>query len=345
MNPETYSIPQNIISATADVRRMLYGGLIQKSISAVAKLGIADYLSGEPQSISELAEATNTHENSLYRVLRMLAGLGIFKETTNRMFELTPSGELLGSDHPDSLWNFAIMMGEDWLWKNWNEMMYSLETGLTAQEKVHGSGSFDFFTGNREAGRIFNLAMTDISKPDVPAIVEAYDFSEIETLVDIAGGQGKLLAGIIKANPTVKGILFDLPPVIEDARELIQQEEMEQKIEPKSGNFFKSIPGGADAYILKHIVHDWDDEHCLKILKNIRNAMNPDGRILICEMVVPDGNAPSPAKLLDLQMLLTAGGRERTKEEFDELFTGAGFRLSEIYLTKTPTCIIEGRPC
>lgn len=202
-------------------------------------------------------------------------------------------------------------------------------------------GSFEFFEQNKEAGRVFNNAMTNMSKTVVPGIVEAYDFSGFNKLVDIAGGHGYLLAGILKASPNLQGILFDLPSVIENSGELLGEEGVAGRTERISGDFFESVPGGADAYFMKHIIHDWDDEKSIKILQNIRRAMNEKGKVLIVEMVVPEGNEPSPSKMMDVQMLVATGGKERTENEFRELLELSGFRLTRIIPTHSPFSIIE----
>ncbi len=336
------SIPED--SNSVNLIRMLYGGIFQKAISVVAKLGIADFLANGPLSTAELAKKTNTHENALYRVLRMLASIGVFKEQENRIFELTALASYLQSDNPDSIRNYAIMMGEDWLWDNWKEMLYSLQTGKTSQSKVHKMDSFEFFTQNKEAGEIFNRAMTDISKPDIPAFIHAYDFSGIRHIVDIAGGHGKLLAGVLQSNPDMRGALFDLPSVIESAGQLLKKEGVENRVNLVPGSFFDSVPEQADAYMMKHIIHDWDDEYCKKILQNVRKVIGKNGKLLILEMVVPEGNQPNPAKVLDIQMLLTAGGKERTEDEFRKLLHNAGFSLARIIPTQSPMCVIEAVP-
>jgi len=322
--------------------QMLFGALMQQSISVAAKLGIADLLADQPQTAAELAAKTDTHEPSLYRVLRLLASAGIFAETADHKFELTPISALLREDAPNSLRYFAIMQGEEWLWRTFGELMHSVKTGGTAQAKVHGIGGFEFLAQHPEDAEIFNRAMTNFSLPVVPAIVEAYDFSGVSRLVDIAGGHGILLAGILKANPQVQGVLFDLPSVIEGAGELLEKEGVRSRAEFASGNFFEGVPAGADVYLMKHIIHDWDDERSIKILQNIRSAMNENGKVLICEMVVPEGNEPSPSKILDIQMLVCTGGKERTEDEFRRLLESSGFRLTRIIPTKSPVSVIEG---
>jgi hypothetical protein len=324
--------------------QMLFGAQMQKSICVAAKLGIADLLAENPQTADELAARTETHAPSLYRLLRTLASVGIFAETAGQKFELTPIADLLRECAPNSMRDFAIMMGEDWLWTAWGELMYSVKTGEVAHEKVQGMSSFEFFAQNENAGKVFNRAMTNFSLSVIPAIVEAYDFSHVGRLVDIAGGHGVLLAGILNANPQMQGVLFDLPFVIEGAGELLEKEGVGHRIELASGDFFQSVPAGADAYMMKHIIHDWDDRNSIKILKNIRAAMNENGKVLIIEMVIPEGNVPSPSKAIDILMLVMEGGKERTKDEYRRLLEASGFRLTRIVLTKSPYSVIEGEP-
>ncbi|MBA2526109.1 MAG: methyltransferase [Pyrinomonadaceae bacterium] len=325
----------------AILMQMVFGALMQQCICVVAKLGIADLLAEKPHTVAELAAETKTHEPSLNRVLRTLAGAGIFAENADRKFELTPLAALLRSEAPNSMRDFAIMMGEDWNWRNLGELMHCVKTGGSAQEKVYGMGSFEYFTQNAEAGEIFNRAMTSFSLAAVPAIVEAYDFSSIGKLVDVGGGHGLLLAGILKANPQVQGILSDMPYVIEGAGELLEKEGVSSRVELASGDIFQSVPAGGDAYMMKHIIHDWDDEHCTKLLRNIGSAMNESGKVLIVEMVVPEGNEPSPSKILDIQMLVSERGKERTEDEYRKLLEASDFKLTRIVPTKSPLSVIE----
>ena len=300
----------------AILSQMLWGGLMQQCIGVAAKLGIADLVAGDSQTAAELASRTGTHAASLYRFLRLLASAGIFAENGERKFELTPMSELLRSDAPGSMRDFALMLVEDWNWEAWSEIMYSLETGKPAHEKIQGMGSFEYFEKNKDAGKVFNRAMTNLSKMAVPAVVEAYDFSGAETLVDIAGGHGLLLAGILKANPNLKGVLFDLQFVIENAGELLEAEGVRDRVETATGDFFEAVTPGGNIYMMKHIIHDWNDEQSIKILKSIRAAIRPDGKVLLIEMVVPPGNVPHPSKMLDIEMLLIEGGKERTEAEY-----------------------------
>jgi hypothetical protein len=327
----------------AILMQMLFGALMQKSICIAARLGIADMLAEEPQTADDLAARTGTHAPSLYRLLRTLASIGIFAENAEQKFELTPLAEPLRSDAPNSLLDFAIMMGEDWIWRASGELMYSVRTGGIAHDKVQGMSSFEFFTENREAGKVFNRAMTNLSLTVIPAIVEAYDFSGVSKLVDIAGGHGSLLAGVLKAHPPLRGVLFDLPAVIKGAEGLLENEGVRSRVDLVTGDFFNSVPAGADAYMMKHIIHDWDDEHSINILRNIHSAMDASGKVLIVEAVVPEGNEPSPSKALDLLMLVMEGGKERTRDEYRNLLEASGFKLTRIVPTKSPMSVIEGQ--
>lgn len=343
MTQETQTINAGGPPPEAILMQMLFGPLMQQCICVVAKLKIADLVSVSPQTVEELAAKTNCNQDALYRVLRLLASVGIFVKDKDQKFGLSPIAALLRSDIPNSMYNFAIMMGEDWLWRNWGELMFSVKTGKIAHDKVHGMSSFDFFTSNETAGNVFNNAMTNLSKGVVEPIVEAYNFSGVIKVVDIAGGHGMLLAGILKANLQVKGVLFDLPPVINGAGELLEKEGISDRVELVSGDFFQSVPTGADTYIMKHIIHDWDDALGIKILKNLRSAMNENGKVLIIEMVIPEGNEPSPSKIMDLQMLIMEGGKERTAEEYKILMEAAGLKLTRVIPTKSPYSLVEGK--
>lgn len=333
---------QPALPPDAILMQMLFGAQMQRSVCLAARLGVPDLLADGAQTAEELAAKTDTHAPSLYRLLRTLASIGLFTENAEKKFELTPISTLLRGDAPNSVRDFAVMMGEDWLWQAWGELPYSIQTGGVAHEKAQGMGSFEFFQKNAEAGKVFNAAMTNFTRAIVPAFVKAYDFSSINRLVDVAGGHGLLLAGVLKANPHLRGVLFDLPFVIEGASHLLEHEGISDRVELVSGSFFESVPAGADAYMMKHIIHDWDDESSIKILKNIRSAMSEDGKVLIVEMVVPEGNDPHPSKALDVLMLVMEGGKERTKDEYEKLLGASGFRLTRVIPTKSPYSVVEG---
>jgi hypothetical protein len=321
--------------------QLAFGAMMTQAVYVAAKLGVADLLAAKPRTVSELAAETKSHERSLYRLLRSLASVGIFEEIEPKVFGMTPYGEPLRKDAPNSLRSGAIFMGEEWHWRVWGNMLHSVRTGEPAWGHVHGAEVFDYFAGHPRQAEIFNNAMTDMSVATAPAVVEAYDFSGINQLTDIAGGHGYLLAQVLKANPDMKGILFDVPSVIAGAGGLLEAEGVAGKVEKVSGDFFSAVPENADAYMMKHIIHDWDDARAAKILQNIEKAMSPGGKVLIIEVVVPEGNEPHYSKLLDLEMLTSPGGLERTADEYRELLAAAGLRLTRIVPTKSPFSIIE----
>jgi SAM-dependent methyltransferase len=325
----------------AILTQLITASLGAQAVYVAAKLGIADLLSSGAKSTNDLAAATHTDAPSLYRVLRALASQGVFTEVSDHVFGLTPMAQLLRSDSTRSLRDLAIFMGEDWHWKVWGRTLYSVRTGKPAWGEAHGQEVFPYFQANPEASRIFNNAMTSLSSLAIQAVIDGFDFSGIEALVDIAGGHGRLLTAILAANPSVRGVLFDLPHVIEGARESVKVTGVASRVEFVEGDFFAEVPAGADAYIMKHIIHDWDDARALKILSNIRRVMKENGRVLLVESVISPGNEADLGKLMDLEMLVSPGGKERTAAEYGELFVSAGLRLTRIVQTKSPYSVIE----
>ena len=321
--------------------QMIMGSIGAQSIYVAAKLGISDLLADGPKTVDELASATNTDAPSLYRVLRALSSLGVYFESENETFSLTTYAELLRSDSPKSLRDMAIFMGEEWHWNVWGKTLFSVQTGKPAWPEVNGLDAFPYLQANPDKARIFDRAMSSLSSLAIKAVVDGYDFSGVETLVDIAGGQGRLLTGILALNPSMRGLLFDLPHVLEGAREVVSSSTAAERVEFVSGDFFESVPGGGDAYIMKHIIHDWDDERAITILKNIKQAMNTGGRVLLVESVIEPANQPDFGKLMDIEMLVSPGGKERTEEEYKELFAKAGLRLTRIVKTQSPYSVIE----
>ena len=331
-------VPPNGAPAETLLTQILMGSLSSQALYVAAKLGVADLLVDGPKPVDELATATETDAPSLYRVLRALASIGVFEEQDNQVFALTPTAEPLRSDVPNSLRDVTIFWGEDWHWEVWGKILYSVKTGKSAWAQIHGEEVFDYFAKNQEAARIFDRAMSSFSSVAIKAVIEAYDFSGIETLIDIAGGHGRLLNSVLEVNPSMRGVLFDLPHVIESAK---QTTSVGDRCEYATGDFFASVPTGGDAYMMKHIIHDWDDERAITILKNIKDAMNPGGRVLVIESVIADGNGHDFGKLLDIEMLVSPGGKERTAAEYEDLFRRAGLRLTRIVPTKSPYSVIE----
>ncbi|HEY8563483.1 MAG TPA: methyltransferase [Pyrinomonadaceae bacterium] len=317
-----------------------FGALLTQALYVAAKVGIADLLKDGARTVGELAAATETSEDALYRILRSLASRGIFTETAPKTFANTAYSEPLRADVAGSFRNGAIFMGESWHWNVWGNMLYSARTNRPAWGHTHGAEVFDYFPAHPEQAEIFNGAMTDMSVATAPAVVDAYDFSGIATLADIAGGHGHLLSQILRANPALEGVLFDLPHVVAGADRLLEAQGTAARVRKVAGDFFREVPA-ADAYIMKHIIHDWDDARAVAILENIHAAMKDGGKLLIVETVVPETDEPHYSKLLDLEMLVSPGGKERTPREYGELLAQAGFRLTRIIPTKSPFSIIE----
>jgi hypothetical protein len=317
------------------------GAWVSQAIYVAAKLGIADLLHAGPRPVSALAAATETHERSLYRVLRALASLGIFAEHPDGSFALTDAAECLRRDAPGSLRPYAIMMGESWTWRSCGEMLHSVRTGEAAFQHIFGMPTFDYHACNPESARISAEGLTSRSAVENAAVITAYDFSRSKLIVDVGGGQGTLLASVLDASPTSAGILFDMPHVADMAARLLQRADGDHRGRVQGGDFFQSVPAGGDLYLLKKVIHDWEDPEARTILQNCRTAMPPHGKLLLIELVVPSGNEPSFAKMLDLVMLFLAGGRERTADEHRELLASAGFRLERIIPTGSTVSIIE----
>src|SRR5690242_8593792 len=331
------------LPAIAQMMQLLTGKWVSASLSVVAELGIADLLAKGDKTADELAAATSAHASSLYRVLRALASVGVFAETEGGRFTLTPLGDCLRSDVPNSMKEFARFVAMPGAARSWDNLMHCVKTGESGLRKAFGAANpFDYFKTHPEEAKIFDGAMTDNSRQSAPAVAAAYDFGKFRQVVDIAGGRGLLLATILQRYPTVTGVLFDLPAVIEGARGALASYGLDGRCQAVGGDFFQAVPKGADAYILKHIIHDWDDEKSVAILRKIREAMDPAGRLLIVEVVIAPGNEPSFGKLLDLEMMVIPGGRERTRDEYRELLGAAGFRLAQIHETPAPPSIIEG---
>ncbi len=327
------------------ILQMLTGKWITQAVSVAATLGIADLLAGAPKTVEELAAATSTHADSLYRLLRALASIGVFAETEAGRFTLTPLAQCLRSDAPDSMRNAARMWGLPLFWHSWGELLHCVQTGETGLHQAFGvTNAFEYFAQHPEDAKIFNDTMTDFSRTFAGAIAEAYDFGRFSKIIDVGGGHGMLLASILRRHPGLRGVVFDLPQVITGSRPAIAAAGLADRCETVAGDCLESVPSGADAYLLRAVIHGFNDERALIILRNIRAGIRPEGRLLLIDFVIPPANEPSLSKLFDLQMLVMAGGRERTQVEFRTLLGAAGFKLGGIYPTASPQCIIEGVP-
>ena len=335
----TPSGPQgSAADAVQQLQAMASGAWVSQMIHVAAELGLADQLAGGERNAAELASACGADPDSLFRLLRGLASLGIFQETAPRRFALTPLAELLRSDHPRSLRQFARMLGgEHYL--SWADLMHSIRSGENAFRHRHGQSLFAWYQQNPERAEIFDGAMGDNSRLQTEAMLDAYDFSGIRHLVDVGGGRGLLLQRVLGRHGELRGTLFDQPQVVAPVQ---VPPELAGRLLVEGGDFFQEVPSGADAYLMKHIIHDWHDAACITILSTIRRAMAPGGRVLLVEQVIPPGNAPFPGKLLDLNMLvMTEGGRERSAEEVAALLSQAGLSLNRIVPTASPVSVIE----
>ncbi|HUE82338.1 MAG TPA: methyltransferase [Pyrinomonadaceae bacterium] len=332
------------IPPQAVLHQMMCGHWVSQAIYVTAKLGIADHLADGPRHIDDLAQTVGGNSGALYRLLRALASVGLFTEGEQRHFALTPIGACLQTEIPGSMRPLAILI-TDFDWEPWKQMLYSVQTGKTAFERVHGMGVFDYFQQHPEQGQAFDEAMTTFVTANGLAVVAAYDFSPFAKIVDVGGGHGALMAAILKANVGTKGVIFDLPSVVAGAKRTIEAAGLSDRCELVGGDFFTTpLPTGGDAYMMASIIHDWDDERSLAILKNCRRAMSDHAKLLLVEMVIPPGDTPFLGKLLDLEMLVCFGGQDRTEVEYHQLLAAAGFQLARIVPTATPSSIIEAVP-
>lgn len=319
--------------------QMIFGFWLSRCIYAAAKLGIPDVLTRGSMTTEEIAGKVGAHAPSLYRVMRALASVGVFAESDGGRFALTPLGETLKTGGVRS---FAIAeLGEDH-YEAWGNLLHSIKTGERAFDNVFGVPVWKYYAEHKENAAIFNQAMTDLTLAVEAAVMKAYDFSSFQKVVDVGGGHGSFLASILKSNESARGVLFDAPPVVEGAHQRFENEGLSARCEVVGGDFFEAVPEGGDLYTMKFILHDWDDARCQTILRNCHRAMKENGKLLVLDMVVPQGDKPSPSKLIDINMLVMTGGRERTREEFSSLFESAGFRLKRVIPTESLVSIIEG---
>ena len=325
--------------------RMVTVFYVSRAIHVAAKLGIADLLADGPRGSDELAKATGTHAPSLNRVLRLLASASVFTEEDNGRFALTPVGACLRSGVPGSMRAAALLFGGI-TQQAWGDLLYSVETGEPAFRRVFGMDPFAYMAQHPDEAANFDAAMADFTKHIALAVAAAYDFSPFRRIVDVGGGNGTLLAGILEANPTLAGVLFDLSQVAERASAPLRELGLADRCEVVGGDFFKEVPGGGDAYLLKHVIHDWNDERAATILRNCRHAMGETARLLIVEGVYPlridQSDESRGAASNDVNMLVCTGGRQRSEAEFRTLYAAAGFRLTRIVPTQTPVNVIEG---
>lgn len=332
-------LPSKDPAVISSLRERIMGFRNTQLIAVAAKLNIAEYLTEGPKPVKELAKLLYVDERSLYRLLRALASLGVFEETENEIFKNTIASELLLEKMPGSLRSVAILYGEEWIWHAYGQLLFSIENGAQAFERVHGIPLYKFLHHNREAAAVFNNAMSAYSGIEADAIVRAYDFSQANKIVDVGGGEGRLVSALVNANPNARGVVFDLPILKKD---ISNSSDKDSRIEYLYGDFFEGVPKGGDIYILKSVLHNWDDASCIKILQNCRAAMKTNSKLLIVERIIPAGNEKSEAKLFDINMLVVTGGQERTVEEYRNLFYEGGFTLTKTVTTDSALSLIEG---
>jgi hypothetical protein len=327
----------------ARLRDMIMGFRVTQMLYVAAKLNLPDQLADGPHSAERVAANIGADSASLRRFMRALTGLGILAETDG-CFSITALGQLLRRDVPNSLNGLATLYGEEWLWTAYGRMLDSVRTGKTAFTEVHGMSLFEFLDAHSDAAAQFQAAMNAYSRLEATAITDAYTFPENATVVDVGGGQGALLAALLTAHRSLTGVLFDQPTVIAGADEVLAEAHVRARATVAGGDFFSEVPSGGDVYLLKSVLHNWPDVEAARILQCCRRAMSQHARLLVADRIVPTGNAPSEAKLFDINMLVVVGGRERTEQEYRELLDSAGFALVQVIGTTSALSLIEGQP-
>jgi hypothetical protein len=333
------AVPPNVA-----LLEMAMGAWLTQALFVTTQLGIADALRDGPRSADDVARQAAADPGAMYRVMRALASNGVLKLRRDGRFALTRIGQALRSDYDGSMAPMIALIGRTEHWEHWGSLLYSVQTGQTAIEKMRGLSAFEYLDTNPEYAAVFNDAMTGVSTMAIQTTVPLYDFTDRKLIVDVGGGHGALLAAVLAAAPQAHGVLFDLPSVVGGAGPVLDAAGVAQRCTRTGGSFFEAVPDGADAYLMKTVIHDWDDEKSLAILRNIRTAITADGKLLLFEMALPEGAPPHPGTLLDLEMLVHAGGRERTPREYRDLLSRGGFRLTRVIPTPGPLSIIEAVP-
>jgi hypothetical protein len=335
---------QLMVPGSIALLELIMGSMITQAIHVAAELGIADVLGDGPLTAEELARRVNTDPEATYRLLRMLASYSIFAEQKDGRFKLTPMADALRSDSPMSVRGMALLLGGPIHWEDWGNLITSVRTGEPVLPKLRGMGAYEYLEANPEFAEVFNSGMGSLSDLETEPTVAAYDFSRFNTIVDVFGGRGTLLAAILKRAKNSRGILVDERAEKLGASAFFQEAGVAERCTVDTTGLFESPPSGGDAYILKHIVHEWPESKALEILKNVRGAISDSGRLLLMEFVLPEGKTQHPGRLVDLWLMLLIGGKERTSAQYAELLASAGFRLTRVIGTASSVAIIEARP-
>ena len=330
---------------TVALRRLVNGYQVSQAIHVAAVLGIADLLVDGARGSDELAAATDTDPRSLYRLLRALAAVGVLREEDARRFSLTEVGEGLRSDADAPIAGWAAMIGRDYYWRAWGALLHSVRTGENAFRHVHGADPWTYRATHPEEAAIFDRAMADLTRRSHASVMAAYDFGRFDTVVDVGGGNGALLASLLPRHEGMRGILLDLPHAVRAAESVFAGAGIADRCEAVAGDFFQAVPGGGDAYVLRAVLHDWEDPECFAILTNVRRAMGPAARVIVIERDLGPANALPDAKFSDLNMLVAPGGCERTIAEYGELLARAGLELEESHAAGFGLHVIVGRMC
>ena len=324
--------------AQAQLIQMATAYWVSRILYVAAEMNLANQLSDAPRTADELANATASHAPSLYRLLRTLASLGLFTEDASHRFALTPLGRGLNTSTARAS---VLTLAGDLFTKSLDQLLYSVQTGKTGFEKAFGMPLFEWLAKHPAEASMFSETMVGIHGQEPAAVAGAYDFSELETIVDVGGATGNLLTAILSRHSGPRGILFDLPHVLADAPALLKARGLTDRVSIEAGNFFDGVPAAAGAYLLSHIIHDWSEAECQSILGNCRRAMKPNSRLLIIETVLASGDAPHPGKIRDIIMLTVPGGQERTEPEYRALLDKAGFRLARVVRTASAVSVVE----
>lgn len=334
---------RSAVPANVALFELAQGAWLTQALYVATKLGIADALRDGPRSAEDVASQVGADPGATYRVMRALASNGVFKLRGGR-FRLTRVGQALRSDYHGSIAPMLAMVGSPEHWEHWSSLVHSVQTGGTAVERLRGAPIFTYLETNPGYAAIFNDAMTGVSAMAIEMAVPRYDFTDRKLIVDVGGGHGALLAAVLARAPQARGVLFDLPSVLDGAGARFEDAGVAQRCTLQGGSFFEAVPDGADLYLMKTVIHDWDDDKSLTILRNVRTAIAADGKLLLMELVLPEGAPPHPGMLLDLEMLVHAGGLERTANEYRSLLSRAGFRLTRVIRSAGPMSIVEALP-
>ena len=329
---------------TATLLRLANGYQISQAIHVAAELKLADLIGAEPVSVADIGARVGAHPESLYRLLRALSTVGVFRETEDRRFVASPVSDLLRTDNPQSMCGWPTMVGRPYHWQMWGDLLHSVRTGEDAIQHRYGVGIWAWRADKPEETTIFNAAMEAMSRNVAPAIIAACDFTRFKRIVDVGGANGALLAAVLTASPHSAGVVFDLPHVVREARSMIRLAGLEGRCEIAEGSYFDGIPAGGDAYVFKSVLMDHSDETCAAILRRVRTAMGPDGTLLVIEGMIGPPNEGQRAAFSDLMMLVGTGGRERREDEWKAILAAGGFDLSCIAPTASRFHILEGRP-